>query len=126
MDTAAKRMVSADALVVFGVTGDLAKKMILPALYMMVRRGNLDVPVVGVASTQWDDAQLREHATKSIERANGRIEDRAALERLLSLLRYVGGDYNEPGTFKALSTRSEASSAPHITSPFRHRCLPLL
>ena len=59
MDTAKKRMVSADALVVFGVTGDLANKMILPALYMMVRRGTLDVPVVGVASTRWDNGLLR-------------------------------------------------------------------
>ena len=104
MDTAKKRMVSADALVVFGVTGDLANKMILPALYMMVRRGTLDVPVVGVASTRWDNAQLRDHATKSIEKANGKIEDRAALERLLSLLVYVGGDYNDRATFKALKT----------------------
>jgi len=112
MDTATKRMVSADALVVFGVTGDLANKMILPALYMMVRRGTLDVPVVGVASTKWDNAQLRDHATKSIERANGKIEDRAALERLLSLLEYVGGDYNDSATFKALKTALGSAQRP--------------
>ena len=102
MDVTTQRMDPADALVVFGVTGDLANKMILPSLYTMVRRGTLNVPVVGVASTQWNLAQLRNHATKSIEKANGKIEDRAALQRLLALLGYVGGDYNDSGTFKAL------------------------
>ena len=102
MDVTTQRMDTADALVVFGVTGDLANKMILPSLYTMVRRGSLNVPVVGVASTQWNVAQLRDHATKSIENATGKIEDRAALERLLGLLGYVGGDYKDSGTFKAL------------------------
>jgi glucose-6-phosphate 1-dehydrogenase len=95
------RMASADALVIFGVTGDLCHKMIFPALYAMVRRGVLDVPVVGVAAPNWSAAQLRKQAKDSIRQA-GRIEDREALNHLLSLLRYVGGDYNEPGTFKAL------------------------
>ena len=91
-----------DALVVFGVTGDLAHKMILPALYAMAKRGVLDdVPVVGVAAPKWSLAQLRKHATDSIRQA-GRIDDRDALEHLLSLLRYVGGDYKDPGTFRAL------------------------
>lgn len=58
-----------DALVLFGVTGDLARKMIFPALYGMVERGALDVPVVGVASTPWTVADLRNRATESIEEA---------------------------------------------------------
>ncbi len=95
------RMTPADALVIFGVTGDLAHKMIFPALYEMVRRGVLEVPVVGVAAPAWTPAQLRRQATDSIRQA-GRIADRDALARLLSLLRYVGGDYNDPGTFRAL------------------------
>jgi glucose-6-phosphate 1-dehydrogenase len=90
-----------DALVLFGVTGDLAYKMIFPALYAMAKRGVLDVPVVGVASSQWSAAQLHKRATDSI-RKNGRIDDQRALRHLLSLLRYVSGNYNDPGTFEAL------------------------
>ena len=91
----------ADALVVFGVTGDLARKMIFPALYAMARHGVLNVPVVGVAAPQWSLEQLHQHATESITQA-GEIDDQDALDRLLSLLRYVGGDYNDADTFKAL------------------------
>jgi len=90
-----------DALVLFGVTGDLARKMIFPALYAMAKRGALDVPVVGVASSKWSLAQLRRRATDSI-RDSGRIDDRRALRHLLSLLRYVDGNYNDLATFKAL------------------------
>jgi glucose-6-phosphate 1-dehydrogenase len=90
-----------DALVLFGVTGDLARKMIFPALYAMARRGVLDVPVVGVASSKWSLAQLRRRATDSI-RNSGSIDDRRALRHLLSLLRYVDGNYNDLATFKAL------------------------
>ena len=95
------RTTQADALVIFGVTGDLAHKMIFPALYRMVRRGVLKAPVVGVASSTISTAQLRKHVTESMEQI-GKIDDRAALDRLLSLLQYVGGDYNHPDTFKAL------------------------
>ncbi|BAN34554.1 glucose-6-phosphate 1-dehydrogenase [Sulfuricella denitrificans skB26] len=95
------RPMPADALVIFGVTGDLAYKMIFPALYAMARRGALNVPVIGVAASQWSLAQLRKQATDSIRQA-GRVADRSALDHLLSLLQYVGGDYNDPGTFKAL------------------------
>ena len=98
--TPQQRMPS-DALVLFGVTGDLAHKQIFPALYEMVRRRELTVPVVGVASSQWTLANLRTHATESI-RESGLRTDRATLARLLSLLRYVDGDYNDPATFTAL------------------------
>ena len=91
---------SSDALVVFGATGNLAHKMIFPALYAMDKRGNLNVPVIGVASTNWNLAQLRKHATDSI-RKSGRV-DRRALDRLLAKLRYVDGDYLQPSTFAAL------------------------
>jgi glucose-6-phosphate 1-dehydrogenase len=92
-----------DALVLFGVTGDLAYKQIFPALYAMAKRGILNVPVVGVASSKWSVAQLRKRATDSIKEF-GRIDDQRALRHLLSLLRYVSGDYNDPDTFKALKT----------------------
>ncbi|MEP7153916.1 MAG: glucose-6-phosphate dehydrogenase [Nitrospira sp.] len=90
-----------DALVLFGVTGDLAHKMIIPALYAMTKHGVLNVPVIGVAAPKWSLAQLRKHATDSIKQT-GKIDDRDALDHLLSLLQYVGGDYNDPGTFNAL------------------------
>jgi len=92
---------TADALVIFGVTSDLAHKMIFPALYAMAKRGVLTVPVVGVASSKWNLAQVHKKATDSIRQA-GDIDDPAALDRLLSLLRYVGGDYNDLATFKIL------------------------
>jgi glucose-6-phosphate 1-dehydrogenase len=95
------RAAVSDALVVFGVTGDLAHKMIFPALYAMVERGVLTVPVVGVASSPWSVAQLRKRATDSI-RQSGAVVERRALSRLLSLLRYVSGDYNNAETFVAL------------------------
>ena len=92
---------AADAFVFFGATGDLAHKMIFPALYQMVKRGTLGVPVIGVAFSGWGLAQLREHARDSIAHANGVVDD-VALDRLLSLMEYVDGDYAEPATFGAL------------------------
>jgi glucose-6-phosphate 1-dehydrogenase len=86
---------------VFGVTGDLAHKMIFPALYALSGSGDLKVPVIGVAASDWTVAQLRSRATDSI-RAGGRIHDRPALHRLLARLRYVQGDYNDSNTFKSL------------------------
>ena len=92
---------TADALVIFGVTSDLAHKMIFPALYAMAKRGALNVPVVGVASSKWNLAQVHKKATDSIKQA-GKIDDPDALSHLLSQLQYVGGDYNDLATFKAL------------------------
>jgi len=100
-----------DALVLFGVAGDLAHKMIFPALYALSRRGALKVPVNGVAASPWSVAQLRSSATESI-RASGRITDRPALHRLLSRLRYVAGDYHDPNTFKALKLALGAARHP--------------
>jgi glucose-6-phosphate 1-dehydrogenase len=93
--------VRSDALVLFGATGDLAHKMIFPALYAMVKRGVLDVPVVGVAAPPWSLDKLRRRAADGVRRA-GRVDDGPALRRLLSLLRYVHGDYHDPATFAAL------------------------
>jgi len=92
-----------DALVLFGVTGDLAHKKIFPSLYAMAKRGKLKVPVIGVASSKWSLAQLRKHAEEGIRTsAAGKIDDRPALRHLLSLLRYVDGNYNDSATFTAL------------------------
>ena len=90
-----------DALVIFGVTGDLAHKMIFPALYAMVKRGALKVPVIGVAFPKWSMERLHKRVTDSIERSGG-IDNKRALQHLLSLLKYVSGDYKDPGTFTVI------------------------
>jgi len=93
---------AADALVFFGATGDLAHKMIFPALYRMAKRGMLKVPVVVVAASKWDLTQLRDYARDAISKADGGVDDPDAIDRLLSLLAYVAGDYGDPDTFSAL------------------------
>ncbi len=90
-----------DALVLFGVTGDLAHKMTFPALYAMVKRGTLTVPVIGVAFPKWGLERLHKRVTDSIERSGG-IDNRRALKHLLSLFKYVSGDYKDPATFTAI------------------------
>jgi glucose-6-phosphate 1-dehydrogenase len=90
-----------DALVVFGVTGDLAHKQIFPALYAMVKRGELTVPVIGVAFPNWSLERLHKRATDSIAKAGG-IDNQRALHTLLSHLKYVSGDYKDPSTFTAI------------------------
>jgi glucose-6-phosphate 1-dehydrogenase len=90
-----------DALVVFGVTGDLAHKMIFPALYAMVKRGVLNVPVVGVALPNWSQERLHKRIADSLRRAGG-IDDQRAFNHLLSLFQYVHGDYQDPATFTSI------------------------
>jgi glucose-6-phosphate 1-dehydrogenase len=90
-----------DALVLFGVTGDLAHKMIFPALYAMAKHGTLNVPVIGVAFPKWSLQRLRNRVTDSIKRSGG-IDDKRAYRQLLSQFSYVNGDYKDPATFAAL------------------------
>ena len=90
----------ADALVFFGATGDLAYKKIFPSLQAMVRRGHLDIPVIGVAKAGWTLEQLRARARESVERHGG--IDAQAFDKLSALLRYVDGDYADAATFAAL------------------------
>jgi len=89
-----------DALVFFGATGDLAHKKIFPALQAMIKRGTLDVPVIGVAKAGWDLEQLIARAKDSLENFGGL--DEIAWAKLSSLLRYVDGDYSDPATFVAV------------------------
>ena len=89
-----------DALVFFGATGDLAYKKIFPSLQAMVKRGTLNVPVVGVAKSGWNIDQFRARAQDSLEKHGGL--DRAAFDKLFGLLRYVDGDYKDPATFRAI------------------------
>ncbi len=104
-----------DALVLFGVTGDLAHKMIFPALYAMAKRGALKVPVIGVAFPKWSLERLRKRVTDSIKRSGG-IDNRRALHHLLSLLTYVSGDYKDPATFTAIKKRWAARVVQRTTS----------
>src|SRR4051794_27510351 len=99
-----------DALVFFGATGDLAYKKIFPALQSMVKRGNLNVPVIGVAKAGWNLDQLKARAYDSLEKHGG--VDEAAFAKLSSLLRYIDGDYSDPATFKALGKELRQSRHP--------------
>jgi glucose-6-phosphate 1-dehydrogenase len=99
-----------DALVFFGATGDLAWKKIFPSLQAMARRGNLDVPVIGVANAGWTLEQFRARALDSVEKHGG--VDPAAFATLSSLLRYVDGDYKDPRTFEAIRRELGASERP--------------
>jgi glucose-6-phosphate 1-dehydrogenase len=90
----------ADALVFFGATGDLAFKKIFPALQVMVKRGNLTVPVIGVGRSDWTDAQLCDRARQSLEKSGAL--DAATFATLCSLLRYVRIDYSDLTTFQTL------------------------
>src|SRR5215468_8081341 len=106
-----------DALVFFGATGDLAYKKIFPSLQAMVKRGHLNIPVVGVAKAGWNLDQLRARAKDSLEKHGGL--DPAAFEKLISLLRYVDGDYQDPATFAALrkELRDAKSPAHYLAIP---------
>jgi len=99
-----------DALVFYGATGDLAFKKIFPALQAMLKRGHLDVPVIGVGRQAWSLDQLRARARDSLEKHGGL--DPGAFEKLARLLRYVGGDYNNPATFQAIRKELGAAQRP--------------
>src|SRR6516165_5437077 len=91
-----------DALVIFGATGDLAKIETFPALVGLVKRGVLDVPVIGVAKSGWGLEQFRDYATASLK-LNGMDPADPDAVKMLSLLRYVDGDLGDDATYKAMS-----------------------
>ena len=104
-----------DALVVFGITGDLAKKMTLKALYDLTENGTLTVPVVGVGRTDWSDEDLRQHAREAVQarfEATGEGEiDEDVFKKFASSLSYVQGDYNDFDTYRKL--KQALGSAKH-------------
>lgn len=108
----------ADALVLFGITGDLAFKKLIPALQALVLRGTLDVPVVGVARSSWNLERLKQRFRESLEASDAGL-DADAYRRLESSLRYVDGDYRDAATFAAL--RKELGDAAH---PLHYFALP--
>ena len=89
-----------DAFVFFGASGDLAYKQIFPALQALIRSGNLDVPIIGVAKADWNLDQLEARAKDSLEK-HGHL-DKSAYAKLISLLGYIDGDYRDPATFLKL------------------------
>ncbi|HEV2791552.1 MAG TPA: glucose-6-phosphate dehydrogenase, partial [Solirubrobacterales bacterium] len=90
---------AADVLAIFGISGDLARKMTFRALYRLEERGKLDCPIVGVAIDDWDDEKLREHAREAIGATVG-DPDEDVFGRLAGRLTYVQGDYAEADTFE--------------------------
>src|SRR5258708_13292569 len=106
-----------DALVFFGATGDLAYKKIFPSLQAMVKRGTLNVPVVGVAKSGWNLDQFRARAYDSLEQHGG--GRRAAFAELRRLLPYVAGDSQDPATFSSIppEPRPLPPPAPYLTLP---------
>jgi glucose-6-phosphate 1-dehydrogenase len=110
-----------DALVFFGMTGDLAYKKIFPALYRMARRKALDVPVIGVASTPYHVDELRERARQSVEEILGGVDDEDAFAHLSDSMEYVSGNYADLSTFfdlrNALMARDAHRPAHYLAIP---------
>ena len=98
------------ALVFFGATGDLAYKKIFPALQSMIKRGTLNVPVIGVAKAGWTLDQFHARAKDSLEKHGGL--DQPAWEKLQTLLRYVDGDYADPATFESVRKELDGAETP--------------
>ena len=99
-----------DAFVFFGATGDLAYKKIFPALQALIKRGNLNIPIIGVARAGWTLDQLRERARESLEQSGGL--DTHAFAKLSSLLNYIDGDYQDPATFERLRQMLNSARLP--------------
>jgi glucose-6-phosphate 1-dehydrogenase len=109
--------ITSDALVFFGATGDLAYKQIFPALQRLAKRGQLNIPVIGVAKSGWTLDQLKKRAQDSVEHDGGL--DPAAFAKLTGALKYIDGDYTDPGTFRQL--REQLGAAKH---PLHYLAIP--
>ena len=105
---------AADVLVLFGITGDLARKLVLPALYRLVERGELSVPVIGVALTDLDTEGLRRHVADCVQQAIGAEGgvDAATLDKMLAGTHLVAGDYADPSVFDRLAEAISAQAGP--------------
>ena len=114
--SAAKRTASgprpADVLVIFGITGDLAKVMTFNSLYRLEARGLLDCPIVGVAFDDWSEKDLREHARKAIESSFGKKPDPKVFNRLAKRFSYVQGDFSEPATYERVAAEIKSARTP--------------
>jgi len=104
-------LVASDALVFYGITGDLARKKIFVALHDMAKRGTLTVPVIGVARRDWTAEELVRRAHEAVETYGDGVDEKAFAE-LAQRLRYVKGDYNDPDTFRRLRAELGDSQTP--------------
>lgn len=111
MTTDAAAGAHGDVLVIFGITGDLARVMTFRSLYRLEQRGLLDVRIVGVAADDWTPAQLVERARSSIAAAGERL-DEAVFDRLRRRLAYVSGDFTDPGTYDRVAAEIGAARIP--------------
>src|SRR5215467_7214938 len=111
MTTPQAQAAKADALVIFGATGDLAKLETFPALVGLVERGVLDVPIVGVAKSGWGLDQFRNYAEASL-RLNNLDPTGTAATTMLNLLRYVDGDLDDDATYRDMSDEVGSANNP--------------
>ncbi len=102
---------TADILVIFGISGDLAKKMTFKSLYRMERREEVSCSIVGVAINDWSDEDLRNHATESIRNEIDDVDEKI-LDRLLARLSYVAGDYSKDETYEAVKGKMGDAKSP--------------
>jgi glucose-6-phosphate 1-dehydrogenase len=103
---------SADALVIFGITGDLAKVMTFNSLYRLEERGLLDCPIVGVAFDEWSERDLHRHAQEAIEVSSDRKADPKVFKRLAKRLSYVQGDFAEADTYERVAEQIKSARRP--------------
>ena len=104
-------MTQADALLLFGVSGDLARRKLFPALYDLTAKRDLDIPIVGVASSPWSDDDLRRRARESLEDAGKKI-DSDIFDRLAGRLCYVAGRYEDPDLFERVGAKVSEAATP--------------
>ena len=102
----------ADAFLLFGATGDLAKKKLWPALYELTTEGRLDMPIVGIARSDWTDEQMRDRVRESVRAKLGDNVDDEMLEALCSRVRYLAGDYTNESTWPRLAELTEGAEVP--------------
>src|SRR5262249_43925777 len=108
-----------DTLVMFGASGDLAKKKLFPAVFRLQQRGLLDIPVIGVALDDWTADDLVEHARQAIHDDPDTTSDDKTFDALAKTLRYVAGDYAKPETFEQVKANVGAAEHPifHLAIP---------
>lgn len=111
IDIVSREATPADALVLFGVTGNLARTLLFPALFDLAASGRLDMPVVGVASSQLDDEEMRERARVAITESGKEVDD-DVIDSLTSRLCYVSGDYRDPDLYPRIARRIPDAELP--------------
>ncbi len=102
----------ADAFLLFGATGDLAKKKLWPALYELTTEGRMKMPIVGIARSDWGDEEMRDRARESVRAKLGDAVDEAILEEMCGRVRYIAGDYTDPATWPRVAELTEGAAVP--------------